>query len=634
MSFYLRGWRDWPITHKSLVVVSLPLLLLMISLVAIYSLERQNSAAENDVRNTLEIINDLHEAHALLAETAAGVRGYRLAQDEAFLAPYRLAEPKLLQVIDRLSRRITDFEQAARFARIKPLFTEKLLGWQRLLESDLSEEEEARQLWDGKRRLDILRNELYELSLRETAQLQLRIARAKTLRQRNLYINLTAALLCGLCSICLVGVFASSLSQRLRDLADNADRLGKGQSLRARKPAGDELGLVEQRLIQASALLASRAQETNAARREAETANSAKTEFLSRSSHELRTPLNAILGYAQVLEMDIAAPVQRVQLQQILLAGRHLLKLITELLDISRIEANRLELCCESVPLGVAIEQALALLRPDAALRNISLEAEPLSGQLHVCADPQRLRQVLLNLLSNAVKFNAEAGRVQVRVQVETEWVRVWVIDQGPGLSSAQLERLFTPFERLGMERSAVDGTGLGLALSKQLIEAMGGAIGVDSSGAGSRFWIRLPQAQARPVAHSLQLSSVPWQPKTLRRILSVEDNASNQALIRTLCERRPDWQLCEVSSLAEAKAVLADSQPDLLLLDLHLNDGNGEQLLSYLQEKQRSLPVLVISADASEATLQRMPGLGVCGSLSKPLDVVVFYQTIDEILA
>ena len=629
-------WNDWPITRKSLAVVALPLLLLAVALMAIYSVERQNIAAENDVRQTLEVLSDLYEAHALLAETAAGVRGYRLVRRDEFLTPYRDAEPRLQRVAERLSQRITDPVQAQRFARIKPLFAEKMQGWRRLLAPDLSREEEIRQLWDGKYKLDILRAELRELRNYETAQLQVRTAKAQGLRQRNLIITLSAAMLGGLGAVFAVAWFASALSGRLRTLAANADRLGEGLPLAAQPRAGDELGQVGQRLAQASELLAARANEAQLARREAETANRAKTEFLSRSSHELRTPLNAILGYAQVLEMDLPEPGHRRHLQHILGAGRHLLGLITELLDIARIEADQLDLSPEPIAVRAAVHEALGLIAPDADKHGISLQPPAIDGPWTVRADAQRLRQVLLNLLSNAVKFNRTGGQVQVSAQPDGDQVRIVVADQGAGLTAAQIERLFTPFERLGAERSAVEGTGLGLALSKRLIEAMGGQIGVDSSRDGARFWISLPQGEPQSAEPARTLLPPSNAGSGVCRLLSIEDNPSNQALIRTLTERRPQWQLLEAASLAQARALLQHEVPDLILLDLHLSDGNGEELLRDLQAQPATaaVPVVVISADATSATLARLGNQGVRAYLTKPLDVAEFFTVIDRLLA
>ncbi|KAB7765194.1 hybrid sensor histidine kinase/response regulator [Xanthomonas maliensis] len=636
MTAWARQWNDWPITRKSLAVVTLPLLLLAVALMAIYSVERQNIAAESDVRQTLEVLSDLYEAHALLAETAAGVRGYRLVGRDEFLTPYRDAEPRLQRVVDRLSQRITDPAQARRFAGIKPLFAEKMQGWRRLLAPDLSREEEIRQLWDGKYKLDILRAELRELRNYETAQLQLRTAKAQALRQRNLIITLCAAMLGGLGAVFAVAVFASGMSKRLRTLAANADRLGEGLPLAPQPGAGDELGQVGQRLAQASELLAARAAEAQLARREAETANHAKTEFLSRSSHELRTPLNAILGYAQVLELDLPEPAHRRHLQHILGAGRHLLGLITELLDIARIEADQLDLSPEPIQVQAAVQEALALVAPDATSRGIGLLPPSIDGPLTVRADAQRLRQVLLNLLSNAVKFNRAGGQVQVSARREDAQVRLVVADQGAGLTETQIERLFTPFERLGAERSAVEGTGLGLALSKRLIEAMGGRIGVDSSREGARFWIALPQGDRPSSEPTPAALPAPAGGSGVCRLLSIEDNPSNQALIRTLTERRPQWQLLEADSLAQARALLEHSVPDLILLDLHLSDGNGEELLRELQNQPQiaAVPVVVISADATAATVARVGAHGVRAYLTKPLDVAEFFRVIDGLLA
>ncbi|OLG40633.1 ATP-binding protein, partial [Xanthomonas oryzae] len=220
-----------------------------------------------------------------------------------------------------------------------------------------------------------------------------------------------------------------------------------------------------------------------------------------------------------------------------------------------------------------------------------------------------RLRQVLLNLLSNALKFNRTGGQVQVRAHTDGEHVRITVADQGAGLTPAQIERLFTPFERLGAERSAVEGTGLGLALSKRLIEALGGKIGVDSTHQGARFWISLPQGEPQHSEPARPLLPPSVSGSGVCRVLSIEDTPSNQALIRTLIERRPQWQLLEAESLAQARELSQHGAPDVILLDLHLSDGNGEELLRELQAQPATaaIPVVVISADATTATLARV---------------------------
>jgi PAS domain S-box-containing protein len=235
--------------------------------------------------------------------------------------------------------------------------------------------------------------------------------------------------------------------------------------------------------------------ERESAREEAERANRAKSEFLSRMSHELRTPLNAVLGFAQLLEMDDLDESHSDSVEHILSAGRHLLGLIDEVLDISRIESETMSLSIESVDVGAITDEVLTLLKPMAAKRDIELRIElrEASGP-HVCADVQRLKQVLLNLLSNAIKYNRAGGRVTVSFEEGAgERLRILVSDTGPGIPADMIERLFAPFDRLGAERTQVEGTGLGLALSKRLMEAMGASLGVDSEpGRGTTFCVEL----------------------------------------------------------------------------------------------------------------------------------------------
>jgi signal transduction histidine kinase len=234
---------------------------------------------------------------------------------------------------------------------------------------------------------------------------------------------------------------------------------------------------------------------------EAERANLAKSEFLSRMSHELRTPLNAILGFGQLLEIDDLSPAQLDSVHQILNGGRHLLDLINEVLDISRIEAGRMSLSLAPVPVAQTLLEALELVRPLLDQRGIRLLTPPEAlCDLHVRADRQRLKQILLNLLSNAVKYNRQGGAVTISCeQTQRPGLRIAVSDTGLGIAPGKLERLFTPFERLGADESSEEGTGLGLALAKKLAEAMGGTMGVESTvDVGSTFWLELELAGDR----------------------------------------------------------------------------------------------------------------------------------------
>jgi PAS domain S-box-containing protein len=239
-----------------------------------------------------------------------------------------------------------------------------------------------------------------------------------------------------------------------------------------------------------------RTAELERARDEAERANRAKSEFLSRMSHELRTPLNAILGFGQLLELELLDNGPRAKLAQILAAGHHLLALVNDVLDLARIEAGQFAVGTEPVLLEPLVADALALMRPQAEQRRVQL-AGPVPGDgRRVQADPTRLRQVLLNLLSNAIKYNQVGGQVQVRIEDQEACWRLVVADTGPGLDEAQCARLFVSFERLDAAHSPVEGTGIGLALSRRLVELMGGRIGVHSTpGQGSRFWLDLPKA-------------------------------------------------------------------------------------------------------------------------------------------
>jgi PAS domain S-box-containing protein len=375
------------------------------------------------------------------------------------------------------------------------------------------------------------------------------------------------------------------------------------------------------------------------AKEEADRANRAKSEFLSRMSHELRTPLNAILGFGQLLERQNPTDQQRSRVLHIISAGRHLLNLINEVLDISRIEAGHLQLSVEPVAVAVVLEEALDLMRPLAADRSMELSVDArLESDLHVLADGQRLKQVLLNLLTNAVKYTHIGGHVTVSVDTsDSSRLRLIVTDNGAGIAPENLSRLFTPFDRLGVEVSGVEGTGLGLALCQRLTRAMGGEIGVTSGvGKGSAFWIELPAANSPlkqlPKGRDGRAREIP-PTRDSGKILYIEDNLSNLTLVEQMLAEQPGIQLLTAMQGGLGLDLARQHRPDLILLDLHLPDLPGHKVLARLQKDEltRDIPVVIISADATARQIERLMAAGARSYLTKPLDITDFFRVIEE---
>lgn len=379
------------------------------------------------------------------------------------------------------------------------------------------------------------------------------------------------------------------------------------------------------------------------AREEAENASRAKSEFLSRMSHELRTPLNSILGFAQLLEMDTGTPAQQAQVRHILRAGRHLLGLINEVLDIARIESGRLAMSPEPLALRPLLQEVSLLLSPQADSADIRLRLrlpDDLATTLCVQADRQRLVQVLLNLLSNAIKYNHPGGHVEVRVQADSDTVTLSVIDNGPGIAAEDLERLFIPFERLGAAASEVEGTGLGLALSKSLLEQMDGSLGVHSTpGEGSTFSLTLPRAQVHEGLLPAAAAAPPpaasdiAPPERPLRVLCIEDNLSSLALIETLLSRWPQVQVISAMQGQLGLDLAWQHRPEVILLDLDLPDLSGQEVLKRLRLNPSSsdTPVLLITADVSAGTRRDLQQAGATAVLSKPLHVPTFLAALRQ---
>lgn len=373
------------------------------------------------------------------------------------------------------------------------------------------------------------------------------------------------------------------------------------------------------------------------ARLEAEQANQAKSDFLSRMSHELRTPLNSVIGFAQLLELGDLIEDDAESVAMVLKGGRHLLELINEVLDLARIESGNMTISMEPVRMDEVFSEVMQLMKPMAVDAGIELKVEPGSDQILVLADYQRIKQVMINLLSNAVKYTSTAGSVTISCQLEGGQVRVSVADDGPGISAYRIERLFIPFDRLGAEGGEVEGTGLGLALSKGLVEAMDGQLTVESQvGAGSVFHVTLQSVDAASLEIDMlaDLGSAAPLPEESRQatILYIEDNPANVALVRRVLKFRPNIRtlvsINGISGIDMAKTHI----PDLILLDLDLPDIHGHEVLRHLKgdESTADIPVVIVSADATHSQVKRLLDDGAHAYLTKPIDVSELLAAVD----
>jgi PAS domain S-box-containing protein len=386
-----------------------------------------------------------------------------------------------------------------------------------------------------------------------------------------------------------------------------------------------------------------------AAKEEAERANRAKSEFLSRMSHELRTPLNAVLGFAQLMHADGdegLGPVQRSRLAELERGARHLLVLINDVLDLARIEAGMLPLALSAVDVAAVVAECVPLVQRLAAEGGLTLTVTaPGSPAPAVRADPVRLKQVLVNLLSNALKYTPPGGRVWVTWHAAGSGVRVEVGDTGPGLAPQQQERLFQPFERLDAVHSGVDGAGIGLALGKWLVNLMQGELGVNSTpGAGSLFWVQMaaaapPVAAAKaPAPAAAPPAAGPTgrsMPALQRRVLYIEDNEVNRLLMQGMLGRLPGLEL-QLAELPEQGLALAAARPPhLVLLDIQLPGIDGFEVLRRLRAMPTlaGVPVVAVSANAMPADRDKAAAAGFDGYITKPVDMPLLLATVERLL-
>lgn len=398
---------------------------------------------------------------------------------------------------------------------------------------------------------------------------------------------------------------------------------------------------LEERVAQRTADLKRQAEELEVSRDIAETASRAKTEFLSSMSHEMRTPMNAILGFSQYLQMEALTDDQKMGVDEIYKAGMHLLALIDEVLNLAKIEAGKLHLSLEPVELAPLVAECLPLVNSLAAKKGIRINYRGLDGRV-VRADRVRLKQVLLNLLSNAIKYNREGGSVDLTVGArDAESLQIRVKDSGRGIPAARLHELFQPFQRLGAENGPIEGTGIGLTITRRIVELMGGTVDVESQeGVGSTFWIELPldvvPAMAPEARDNLVESAEPTEEAAIQHsVLYIEDNPANLKLVAHILGRRKHVQLLAAHTPELGLELARLHRPELILLDINLPGMDGYQVLKILQsdEALREIPVVAVTANDHPGDIQRGREAGFADYLTKPLNIPYFNELLDVML-
>ena len=635
-------WADLPLTWKGAVVVAIPLLVLTINWGSLLYLTGAEQSDRQAANQSARVTQSGQQVLAELLDAETGVRGYLLSGGPSFLQPYQSALQRLPGLLTALPAQAAGSpaaisKDAARLTALahNELSTLSLLRASRSAPASVLNS----YLLAGKTTMDAARDEIDAITAVEATRVAAQ-DRALAAAGAGILVVLIATVPLGIAGGALaMWLFTRGIGRRIAAVQTSARNLASGAALAPAPADADEVGQLARAVAKAGRLLAAREAEVNAAALTAQDANRAKTEFLSRMSHELRTPLNAILGFGQLLELEPRSEEDGESIEQIVKAGRHLLELINEVLDLSRIESGHLALSMEPVDARDVIKESVHLLSPMADHAQCDLHLELAESPVMVMADRQRLKQVLLNLLSNAIKYNRPGGSVVASSEVGAEGrVVIDVSDTGIGIAPEMIPRLFSPFDRLGLEGTSVGGTGLGLALSRSLAEAMGGEIRVASTtGAGTSFTVVLSGVPAGSSAGERTIPAVSHGPdqrlEAQGTLVYIEDNLSNLRLVERLLRQRPQVRLVPAMQGRLGLDLAAEYAPKLVLLDRHLPDIDGAEVLRRLRTHPATATsaIYILTADASPGQKERLLAAGATGYLTKPIDIEAFLSVLDS---
>ena len=603
-------------TPRLLALFAGAVLLVALAVLAAFQAFRQIESTSEARKNAYELVVSADALLAELIDAESSQRGFALTGDEAFLEPYLAVRNGISGHLEALRQVIPSGAARKHLDAMVPTVAAKLAHMSRVIELRRSHGADAVltavNTREGKRLMDAIRAEM-----RGFVQLQREVlaehAAALQSKMRYLFAIIVAV---SLFSLLFALSFAYLIYRETQHRLMNLVYIKTQQMLEVQEETSRQLRL----------------------------ATLAKSDFLSNMSHELRTPLNAILGFAQLMESGVppATPSQKRNLNQILKAGWYLLELINEILDLALIESGKVTLSREPVALADVMLECRAMVEPQAQKRGIGMTFPQFEIPCFVKADRTRVKQVLINLLFNAVKYNKPAGTVVVDYTLRPpNSIRINIRDSGAGLSAEQLRQLFQPFNRLGQESGAEQGTGIGLVVTKRLVELMGGTIGAESTlGVGSVFWFELNLAPAPQLAKQQAGDAALARPQApegtpVRTLLYVEDNPANLELVEQLVARRPDLRLLSAADAELGIEFARSYQPEVILMDINLPGISGTAAMKILGRDPSTahIPIIALSANAMPRDIENGLNAGFFGYLTKPIKVNEFMDALDVAL-